>query len=120
MSIRWLLLGGALLTINAGPTHAHDIYSDLVDELGWNCCSNTDCKSAQYRITATGVQMLLDQTWVTIPEKSIIYRTLEGDTGETRGGHWCGVYLYLERSFLTRCAVLPLNSASASDMHQQH
>src|SRR5262249_2614817 len=36
--------------------------------------------------------MLLDDEWVRVPNKVIQYRSLDGDTGETRGGHWCGVY----------------------------
>jgi hypothetical protein len=39
----------------------------------------------------SGVQMLLDDEWVGVPNDAIQYRSLDGDTGETRGGHWCGV-----------------------------
>jgi hypothetical protein len=68
--------------------------------------------------------MLLDDEWVRVPNKVIQYRSLDGDTGETRGGHWCGVTnrngpgfeypshphhpgLHLSRRFHTRCAILP-------------
>jgi hypothetical protein len=63
--------------------------------------------------------MLLDDEWVRVPNNVIQYRTLHGDTGETRGGHWCGVTnfrgyellpnhpaTYLSRIF-TRCVILP-------------
>ena len=32
------------------------------------------------------------------------YRALEGDTGETHGGHWCGLAVF---GNLTYCAILP-------------
>ena len=32
----------------------------------------------------------IDQKWLAIPPDSIEYRALNGDTGETNGGHWCG------------------------------
>ena len=118
MSAKWLLLLGGLLTTEAGPVQAHDIYSRLTDKRGWSCCDNHDCQPAHYRITASGLQMFLGSAWVTIPAGAIIYRAIEGDTGETGGGHWCGAYAPFERAFLTRCAVLPPSSASASDALQ--
>ena len=118
MSLKGLSLVAGLLAIWPGPVQAHDIYANLTNKRGLSCCNRTDCRSAPYRITASGVQMLLDRTWVTIPAASIIYRDLEGDTGETGGGHWCGAYLMFEDTFLTRCAVLPPTSASASDSFQ--
>jgi hypothetical protein len=71
--------------------------------------------------------MLLDDEWIRVPNDVIQYRSLDGDSGETRGGHWCGVTnwkrqdqvpgfeypppsnhpgLHLSR-FFTRCAILP-------------
>jgi hypothetical protein len=41
-----------------------------------------------------GVQMYVDDDWFDVPDGSIQYRTLPGDTGETRGGHWCGTAIY--------------------------
>ena len=34
--------------------------------------------------------MLIDQQWLAIPSDALEYRALDGDTGETNGGHWCG------------------------------
>ena len=36
--------------------------------------------------------MLLYGSWVTIPSDKLEYRLLDGDVGETSGGHWCGDY----------------------------
>ena len=57
-----------------------------------------------YRITHGAVQMLVDGEWFSVPEETIQYRALEGDTGETRGGHWCGLMVF---GNLTHCAILP-------------
>jgi hypothetical protein len=46
----------------------------------------------------------VDGEWLTVPEDTIQYRTLEGDPGETRGGHWCGLMAF---GNLTYCAILP-------------
>jgi hypothetical protein len=115
------LLGGAaaawplgyalvLLAITASwpaPIEAHDIYTTLKDEFGGSCCSEHDCRPAHYRITAAGVQMLVNGEWIVVPDETIQYRTLEGDTGETAGGHWCGITQ-------THCAILPPSSASST------
>jgi hypothetical protein len=126
MSAKRFSLAFVLLAIWPGSIQAHDIYSHVVNELGFNCCDTKDCKPAHYRITATGVQVLLAQTWITVPDNSIIYRALESDTGETYGGHWCGVEGHWEDGSrnpddpVTRCAILPPNSASASALHVAH
>src|SRR5215831_7760698 len=83
----------AILILAAACAEGHDIYSGLMDHLGESsCCDDRDCRPAHYRITSAGVEMLLDDEWVRVPNKVIQYRSLDGDTGETRGGHWCGVY----------------------------
>jgi len=84
-------------------------------------------KSPHYRITTAGVEMLLDDEWIGVPNEVIQYRSLDGDTGETHGGHWCGVTNWKEQDqvpgfeyalppnhpglhlsrFFTRCAMLP-------------
>jgi hypothetical protein len=94
----------ASLTGWSGPTDAHDIYMALKNRFGQSCCNEGDCRPAHYRIANGGVQMLVEGEWVPVPEETIEYRALEGDTGETRGGHWCGL-----RAFgnLTYCAILP-------------
>ena len=80
----------AMLVFTAACAEAHDIYSELMGRLGESCCNETDCRPANYRVTAAGVEMLLDDEWVRVPNEVIQYRTLHGDTGETHGGHWCG------------------------------
>jgi hypothetical protein len=47
--------------------------------------------------------MRLNGHWILIPNGRIQYRTLEGDTGETAGGHWCGLVDFE----VTYCAILP-------------
>jgi hypothetical protein len=94
----------AMLILAAALAEGHEIYSGLTSHLGASCCGETDCHPAHYQITSVGVEMLLDGEWVRVPDSVIQYRSLEGDTGETRGGHWCGVK---ERFFSTRCAILP-------------
>jgi hypothetical protein len=118
----------AILILASACAEGHDIYSGLKDRSGESsCCDETDCHPAHYRITSAGVEMLLDDEWVGVPNNVIQYRSLDGDTGETRGGHWCGVTnwkqqdqvpgleypshpnhpgLHLSR-FSTRCAILP-------------
>jgi hypothetical protein len=111
----------AILTLGAACAEGHDIYGGLMDRSGASCCDETDCHPAYYRITSAGVDMLVDNEWVRVPNNLIQYRSLEGDTGETRGGHWCGVAnwkgfghltdpnhpaLHLSR-ISTRCAILP-------------
>jgi hypothetical protein len=39
-----------------------------------------------------------------VPRAMVEYRSLEGDTGETNGGHWCGESY--EGGFVTYCLVL--------------
>jgi hypothetical protein len=117
MSPNWLALIG-LLALTPGPIQAHDIYSHLVDDLGRRCCNDVDCRPARYRLRATGVEMFVYGHWIAVPSDKILYRALPGDTGETSGGHWCGMEgrgedgsLILDDPF-TRCAILPPQSAT--------
>ena len=66
---------------------AHDIYTTLTDTAGESCCHKRDCRPAHYRRTAAGVEMLVGEEWIAVPDETIQYRALEGDTGETAGGH---------------------------------
>jgi len=109
MLVGRLIVGGMLLATSSWPSPAHDIYMSLKDETGASCCNDRDCRPARYRITAGGVEMLVDGKWIAVWENHIQYRTLEGDTGETGGGHWCGKIEY----GVTYCAVLPPSLASA-------
>ncbi|WP_204305969.1 hypothetical protein, partial [Escherichia coli] len=71
------------------------------------CCNGADCRPVPYRTTASGVQMLIEGVWVTIPDSQVEQRSIEGDTGETGGGHWCGRRLGGENRFMTYCAFVP-------------
>ena len=69
---------------------------------GMSCCNNSDCRPAQSRVTADGVQFLIAGKWIT-PEPSKIIET------ETPGGdssHWCGVNEN-DANPTTYCAIIP-------------
>ena len=94
------------------PTEAHDIYSPLRDRAGRNCCDDGDCRPAPYRVMPTGVQMFVEGRWIWVPDHTIQYRALPGDTGETDGGHWCGRMQNGQgqrMDYATHCAILPPN-----------
>ena len=117
MPLKRPLLGIALLLGLMCPTKAHDIYSRLKDSWGNSCCDSKDCQPAPYRITPAGVRMYVDGRWVEVPNYTIQYQALPGDTGETGGGHWCGrAYQKVDNSvfYVTQCAVLPPNAAALS------
>ena len=119
--MRTLMTMIAILILPVACAEGHDIYSGLKDHLGESsCCDERDCRPAHYRINSAGVEMLLEDEWVRVPNNVIQYRTLDGDTGETRGGHWCGVTNFLgydlqpdhpavlhSSRFYTRCVILP-------------
>jgi hypothetical protein len=110
------LICAALIAITPGPSHAHDIYGSLKNRRGGSCCNGSDCRPVPYRIVGGSVQMLVDGTWFVISNDLVDYRALDGDTGETNGGHWCGQHMvgtswdYLN----THCAFLPPNWAFAA------
>lgn len=94
-----------------GTAHAHDLYSDLRTRDGTqSCCNDRDCRPAKFRITATGVQMLVGGQWIPVPERTIQYRSLPSD--RTEGGHWCGHGLSIGHP-VTVCAILLPNSVKA-------
>ncbi len=118
MSSRTAFVAVILIANLPLPIQAHDIYSHLKNGAGESCCDNTDCRPAVYRLTARGVQMYVDRQWINVPNGRIQYRALSGDTGETGGGHWCGSayepdFSNLEGLYVTKCAILPPQSASA-------
>jgi hypothetical protein len=120
MSSRTALVAVVLVASLPLPIRAHDIYSHLLDEVGASCCDNRDCRPALHRVSASGVQMLVDQRWIDVPDERIQYRALLGDTGETGGGHWYGSTYQPDFGnpttvYMTKCAVLPPQSASAQD-----
>lgn len=104
------------------PAKAHDIYSGLYSNYGTACCDDTDCRPAPYRVMAAGLQMQIDEKWISVPSSAIQYRTLLGDSGKTAGGHWCGrrandVEELNDGSgngYFTFCAILPPNYVALS------
>src|SRR5262252_9760251 len=104
------LLPLVLASIWPAAINAHDIYTGLKNSSGRSCCADHDCRPAHYRLTPAGVQMLISGQWIGVPDDTIQYRALDGDTGETAGGHWCGKLEY----GITYCAVLPPRSASST------
>jgi hypothetical protein len=102
----------ALVAISA-PTDAHEIYAGLKNRQGIACCDGTDCRPAAYRIKGGVVQMLIENLWFPIPSDVVEYRTVDGDTGESNGGHWCGKFLsstiWRYEYLRTYCAFLPPN-----------
>ena len=112
MSLKLDFFAAILLVGFEQPTAAHDIYSHLKDGWGNSCCDEKDCRPAPYRVTPAGVRMFVDGDWIAVPDYAIQYRTLPGDTGETAGGHWCGIIRdgHGDRiNYSTLCAVLPPN-----------
>jgi hypothetical protein len=118
-----LTLASAVLVVSLSlQVQAHDLYSQTVDEWGERCCDDKDCRPAFYRLTSSGVLMLVDGQWIEVPSDKIQYLALPGDTGETAGGHWCGLAVEPDVSttrflLMTRCAILPPQSASAQHHH---
>src|SRR5262249_44627232 len=109
-------LNSALLSLGLAVSwpstiKAHDIYSALKDSSGRSCCNDYDCRPAHYRVTSAGVQMLISGEWILVPNASIQYRLLDGDSGETAGGHWCG---FIGASTVTFCAILPPSPTSVT------
>jgi hypothetical protein len=123
MFVKQLLLACSLLAISAEPPQAHDIYSHLVDDRGDACCDNTDCRPAHYRFSFSGVEMFVYSQWFAVPPHMVQYRALPGDTGETRGGHWCGSFGSDAPGAIaliyTRCAILPPQAASVAHIIAQ-
>jgi hypothetical protein len=111
-------LAVALLALGFGPAHAHDIYSDFTDANGHSCCDNGDCRPADYRLSLGGVDMFVYGQWFAVPSDKIQYRAVPGDTGRTRGGHWCGSFGSDAPGSIalihTHCAILPPRSTSRS------
>jgi hypothetical protein len=108
----WLIC--VALVALADTCQAHDIYSHLTDRADRSCCNNGDCRPAQYRTTPSGVEMLIADKWIAIPRGKLQYRILNGDTGETAGGHWCGAPDE-SGTFSTYCAILPPSTALVDD-----
>ena len=100
----------ALAPLSTGD--AHDIYTDLRNSSGKSCCNEGDCRPAHYRKGRFGIEMFVQQRWITVPQSMVEYRMLDGDTGETNGGHWCGTHAHYEDALFTHCVFLPPDAAS--------
>ena len=114
MSLKLELFVTILLVSFEPPTEAHDIYSHLKDRWGSSCCDNKDCRPVPYRVTPSGVQMLVNGDWIAVPDYTIQYQALPGDAGETAGGHWCGDIRNWHSDgvdYRTHCAIVPPSSA---------
>jgi hypothetical protein len=112
MSLKLELFTAIALLSFEPPTDAHDIYSSLRDRVGNSCCHEGDCRPAPYRVAPAGVQMFVEGEWIAVPDSTIQYRALLGDTGETDGGHWCGRTQNGQGDrldYATYCAILPPN-----------
>jgi hypothetical protein len=112
MFLKARVISIALVAMLPTVTHAHDIYTHLRKSNGQSCCDGTDCRPAYYRNGRFGVEMFVQQRWIAIPQSAIEYRLLEGDIGETHGGHWCGGHAGWEDALFTHCAILPPNAAA--------
>jgi hypothetical protein len=62
--------------------------------------------------------MFVNGRWFAVPAARLEYRALEGDTGETAGGHWCGEPY--DGGQITYCAFLPPNLASLPRAQTTH
>jgi hypothetical protein len=116
MRVGLALASAALISLPL-PAQTHDIYSHLRDVWGGSCCDNKDCRPALYRFVASDLQMFVDGRWIEVPGERIQDRRLPGETG---GGHWCGLIYQPDFSsrgtlYMTKCAVLPPQSAAAQD-----
>ena len=115
MSLKLELLAAICLISFEPPSEAHDIYSPLKDRWGNSFCNDQDRRPVPYRVTPSGVQMLVHGNWIAVPDHMIQYRALPGDTGETAGGHWCGEIRLMQDEkvrYSTLCAILPPNATS--------
>ena len=117
MSLKVMVIALGLAPVLPRATLAHDIYTFLTDELGKSCCEDRDCRPVRYRVTSSGVEMFIDGVWVHVPQGRIQYRLLDGDTGETAGGHWCGEPY--GGSYITFCAFLPPDYAALGSFPDQ-
>ncbi len=68
MSLKLDLCAAIVLISFEPPAEAHDIYSHLKDRLGNSCCNEQDCRPAPYRVTPAGVLMLVNGSWITVPD----------------------------------------------------
>lgn len=109
-------------------TLAHEIYADLKSKNGTPCCSRAHCRPAHFMNTPQGVKMFVEGAWLLVADELVQHRALAGDTGETRGGHWCGLSDWSNDGpghtpyplRVTYCAILPPGPAVASAAADKH
>jgi hypothetical protein len=111
-----LLLAGVVVgAIWTDPLLSHDLYGNLADKNGQSCCNKNDCRPAHFLVSPSGIAMLVEGTWLRVPDDLVVYRVLHGDSGETSGGHWCGSIDWGQDGpghthyplSVTYCAILP-------------
>ena len=73
------LVGAVFGAIWSTPVLAHDIYSNLTDKNGKSCCNKHDCRPAHFRVSPEGVSMLVEGSWLRVPNELVVYRNLMGD-----------------------------------------
>ena len=95
------------MNVRAQQAHGHELYHDefyrylKIPGTDTPCCDGRDCRPAQFKVTPTGVQFLINARWISPPPGRIIQtRTPDG------GGHWCGIAFEGVRPH-TYCAIIP-------------
>ena len=84
-----------------GHAKFHHFYRGLNQPgSGASCCNDNDCRPVPYRVTPTGVEILIAGRWIRPPD----VRTMEIETPDA-GAHWCGIESTEEP--LTFCAIIP-------------
>ena len=81
VTVAALRLSSALFSLGMAVTFpavvkAHDIYTTLKDGSGRSCCNNHDCRPAHYRLSSTGVQMLVSGEWIVVPNAAMTARKI--------------------------------------------
>ncbi len=83
---RIALLSSALALTT--PAQAHDIYSGIHGKGGQLCCGGTDCAATIYREAGAHYEFLTrEKKWVAIPEGSITFLPIPGDSDEDADPH---------------------------------
>ena len=81
-----LIMGLASVTRAAPPPDANPAWAPWFQSLerpdvGGSCCSISDCRRVQSRLSREGYEVLMDDRWVPVPGKRIV-QGRENPTGE--------------------------------------
>ncbi len=85
------LLSGLIWTVVVQPEAlvAHDLYTNLRDPAGRNCCTDEDCRPANYTLVPGGaVFHPTGHEDVFVPTHRIVFAIVPGDP--VPQAHWCG------------------------------